>query len=422
MQYAVSVLLLTTVGILLWHHYGMENVLELSAKSGYALEAMDDRAQGGNSVSTLVRGPQSLQMNCRMGNKVPYPYCKLRFFLGKGSAGVDLSKFDSMSFDLDYSGPPSKLVRVFIRNFEPGISTVEDVDSQKINEIAFPAPMGGEASYPMKVFRTALWWIDSRGISLIDSDVRMDNVTTIDISTGTNIPGEYNMEVRSVKFHGKLISQNHLLIILISIWIACGVLWPALGVLHFRAQLQTSLTRLAMLSSLNHALELEATELANQAYHDPLTGALNRQGLRDALMKSWDKSSLLVGAMAVLFLDLDHFKRVNDTYGHEVGDEVLHRFAALIYREIRSTDKLVRWGGEEFLIICQNTSAVQAQGLAEKLRLAMTQQPWPHDMKITSSFGVTELYSGEEIVDAIKRADSALYKAKANGRDCVEIA
>lgn len=423
MQYVVGVLMLMTIGVLTWHHYGMESVLELSAKNPYSVELLDDRAAGGNSVGTLERSPGVLKMKCLIGNNFAYPYCKYRFHLGTGTKGVDLSRFDSMSFDLSYTSPATpSLVRVFIRNFEPSVSTVEDSESQKINEITFPAPVSGRVAYPMKVFRTALWWVEGRNVPLISSDVRMDNVTTVDISTGTSAAGAHNINLRAVKLHGKWISQNHLLIILIGVWIACGVIWPALGALHFRAQLQTSTTRLAMLSSVNHALELEAHELANQAYHDPLTGALNRQGLRDALMKSWDKSSMLVGAMSVLFLDLDHFKRVNDTFGHEVGDEVLRRFSAMIQAEIRGTDKLVRWGGEEFLIICQNTSTVQAQVLAGKLRIAMAKQAWPHDLKMTSSFGVTALYNGEEIVEAIKRADGALYKAKANGRDCVEVA
>ena len=422
MQYVVTTLMVLTVGVLLWHHYGMEQVLELSAHSKYDVVVLDDSTTHGASVGTLERSPDALTMHCHLEKRFEYPYCKLRFELGALAKGTDLTQFDSMSFDLSYSGPGPHLVRIMIRNFEPAISSVADDDSLKINEVAFPVPASGVVVLPMKVFRTALWWTEERNVPLADSDVRVDKVRTVDISTGTKVEGEHSVEVRSVKFHGKWISQNQLLMILVGVWITCGVIWPALGALHFRAQLKRSNTRLALLSGINQALELETRELAGQAYHDPLTGALNRQGLRDSLMKSWNASGVLAEAMAVVFIDLDHFKMVNDKHGHEVGDKVLHCFAALMRREIRSTDKLVRWGGEEFLIICHGTTAVQAAALGDKLRRAMAAEAWPLDLHITSSFGVTSLNNGEEIVEAIKRADGALYQAKANGRDCVEVA
>lgn len=123
--------------------------------------------------------------------------------------------------------------------------------------------------------------------------------------------------------------------------------------------------------------------------------------------------------MAVVFIDLDHFKRVNDTHGHTTGDDVLRTFAMLVQRDIRTTDKLVRWGGEEFLIVCLGTGRMEAGALAEKLRAAMQSQVWPCGLQMTASFGVTALRPGEDIGDAIKRADTALYQAKASGRNRV---
>ena len=177
-----------------------------------------------------------------------------------------------------------------------------------------------------------------------------------------------------------------------------------------------------MLSALNQALQLETKELAGQAYIDPLTGALNRQGLRDLLVKQWQTPAPQVEAAAIILIDLDHFKRINDTHGHPVGDEVLRRFSAMVRGEIRSSDKLVRWGGEEFLIVCPSTSAFQAEQLAEKLRQSMEHLSWPVKLSVTAAFGVTSLGSGEDIGEAIARADDALYRAKHRGRNCVEVA
>jgi diguanylate cyclase (GGDEF)-like protein len=126
--------------------------------------------------------------------------------------------------------------------------------------------------------------------------------------------------------------------------------------------------------------------------------------------------------MAVVFVDIDHFKQINDRHGHDAGDEVLRRFATVIRNVVRSSDKLVRWGGEEFLLLCPDTTRDHATTMAEKLRGALPAQAWPHGLRVTSSFGVTSLKPEEDIGAAIKRADGALYVAKANGRNRVEVA
>jgi diguanylate cyclase (GGDEF)-like protein len=100
----------------------------------------------------------------------------------------------------------------------------------------------------------------------------------------------------------------------------------------------------------------------------------------------------------------------------------LRRFAAIIRHEVRSGDKLVRWGGEEFLLVCPETNREQAALLAEKLRTAMATQEWPYGLRVTCSFGATALITEEDIGSAIARADTALYVAKSNGRNRVEVA
>jgi diguanylate cyclase (GGDEF)-like protein len=186
--------------------------------------------------------------------------------------------------------------------------------------------------------------------------------------------------------------------------------------LALRRQLNTSKEELALLGEVNNALQLEAKELVGQAYTDPLTGVLNRQGLRAALIGT---STLLSDPMCVVFMDIDHFKRINDSYGHATGDDVLRRFAKIISDNVRASDKLVRWGGEEFLLVCTNTNVAQASTLAEKLRQALHDQAWPVNMPVTASFGIAEHRTDEEFGEVIKRADSELYGAKSAGRDRV---
>jgi diguanylate cyclase (GGDEF)-like protein len=186
--------------------------------------------------------------------------------------------------------------------------------------------------------------------------------------------------------------------------------------LSLRTQLKDSKAAIALLSEVNKALELEARDLAGQAHIDPLTGVLNRQGLRAALMST---SNLLSDPMAVIFIDIDHFKSVNDTHGHDVGDDVLRKFANVVASGIRSSDRLVRWGGEEFLIVCPMTNVYQGRILAENLRHALHHQTWPAGIRVTASFGVAQHHKDDEVGVVIKHADEELYRAKQGGRDRV---
>lgn len=422
--FVVSLVVLTA-SLLIWQHFGMDQVLELSVANARKVEvtALDDRGQQGESVARMTRNANTLVLDCDLRSTFRLPYCGYQFTLSHDDKGIDLSKFDSISFDLDYEGPGKRTLRFFLHNFEPGRSSLQDLLSQKVSEVTFDLPRQGIVTMPVSILRTAPWWIDMRNTPLLNTDMRIDNVTSVDLLIGApETVGQHRVTLRSIKFHGKLIRQNNLLLSLVSVWIVCALVWLANAVMRYRAQLRSSSNRLALLSQINSALELETRELAGQVYFDSLTGALNREGLRDGLINKWQYRGPHSELMAVVFVDLDHFKRVNDMHGHATGDEVLRTFARSVQRDIRTTDKLVRWGGEEFLIICLGTGGMDAAGLAEKLRASMHSQAWPCGLQMTASFGVTALQPCEDIGEAIKRADSALYRAKADGRNCVRSA
>jgi diguanylate cyclase (GGDEF)-like protein len=151
-----------------------------------------------------------------------------------------------------------------------------------------------------------------------------------------------------------------------------------------------------------------------EAQIDALTKIYNR-GTIEKLFKRMLKEN----GGSVIFFDIDHFKNVNDTYGHEFGDFVLENLSLLVKDNIRSSDLFGRWGGEEFLIILPKTKYEDALKIAEKLRKIIKNTPFK-DVKITSSFGVSEFKKGESVEEVISRADKALYEAKANGRDQVK--
>jgi diguanylate cyclase (GGDEF)-like protein len=424
--YVVPLLVGLTLIVLLWHHFGMERVLELSAADPHAVVGLDDSSEGvvGQSHATLVTTQDGLLLKCQLRPGFAWPYCKFHFVTGTESRGLDFSDFESISFDLRYTGPAPHRIKLFLINSEPNVSTVPAWTSRHFNEVEFELPAQQSFTIPTNLLRTADWWISMAKVPLEKTYTRIDNVVAVELATVSSaaVPSELAIELHSIRFHGKWISKSSLLTLLVSVWIACGLVWMALGILRYRADLAASHARLELMDKINNALELETRELVDQAYTDPLTGALNRQGLRDMLLKRMHASDGYSEGLAVLFMDLDFFKLINDRHGHDAGDDVLRRFAAMIRTDVRTGDKLVRWGGEEFLLICPDTNAAKAAGLAEKLREAMQYQAWPHALTVTASFGVTALKPGEGIGIAIARADSALYRAKSNGRNRVELA
>jgi diguanylate cyclase (GGDEF)-like protein len=412
-------LLAITAGLLAWHHYGMERVLELTGSSVAPVTANDDREMRGGSIARLERVGSSLRMHCKLVRQYEWPYCRIRFELGSEFKGTDLSGYDRVSIDLSHTGPGPDVARITLINFEPGLSKLGDWTTYKINEIeSFPVPRGGGlVEIPLNVFYTPGWWKVQNNVPLAKSGVNIRNVIRVDVLTSPLMPpGEHQLTVHTLRLHGKWISLNQLLTGLMALWIVAAICWPVMAFLVLRGELKSSKAQLVLLSEVNKALELEAKELAGQAHIDALTGVLNRQGLRAALINT---SNILADPMSIIFMDIDHFKHINDTHGHDRGDVVLRQFAKAIGSNIRTSDRLVRWGGEEFLIVCPNTDVHQAAALADKLRQSLYQETWPAGLRVTASFGVAQHRSSEEIGEVIKRADQELYSAKSAGRDRV---
>lgn len=166
-------------------------------------------------------------------------------------------------------------------------------------------------------------------------------------------------------------------------------------------------------------------KLRAQAMTDPLTGVYNRRYLQAQASVEISRASRHQTPISLIAIDIDHFKRINDEYGHDAGDEVLKRFTSVIKGLLRQEDLLCRVGGEEFAILLPDTPLEKAWQVAERIRVAVeqTQVPIEHDdmpvtIAITASFGLTHIANDEKALKAaIKRADSGLYEAKSTGRN-----
>jgi len=178
---------------------------------------------------------------------------------------------------------------------------------------------------------------------------------------------------------------------------------------------------LAAVSSLASVVDRSGLieELLGEARTDPLTGLANRRQLRDFLLHAIGRAERCDEPMTVAMLDLDHFKRFNDTFGHVAGDRVLVAFADQLRARLRAQDVAARFGGEEFCLLLPRTTTAEAQVVIEDLRLALSRQAGE---RVTFSAGVAQARPLDTGEDLIERADGALYQAKAEGRDRLVLA
>ena len=192
--------------------------------------------------------------------------------------------------------------------------------------------------------------------------------------------------------------------------------WGTLWLLSLTAMLSCW----AQLSQLHMLLRLY-----RQATRDPLTCLFNRRVLLDRMETEINAARRYGRSLSIMLFDLDKFKYVNDSYGHQTGDEVLKRFSAVLTKSLRTVDIVGRYGGEEFLAVLPATDAKGAQEVADRIRLACHEEKMTskgEEFTFTTSVGVAEIHDLEETSALINRADEALYSAKDSGRDRVVIA
>ena len=168
-------------------------------------------------------------------------------------------------------------------------------------------------------------------------------------------------------------------------------------------------------------MTLERVKLQNKVYHDNLTGIYNRNKLDEVFEYEMHNAKRYGRKFSMILVDIDHFKKFNDTYGHIIGDEVLVLLAKTISKITRNTDTFARWGGEEFVMVLPETVKENAAIVAENLRKSVEQIHHKVAGGITASFGVCEYELGDTEEIMYKKCDEALYRAKENGRNRVEV-
>lgn len=362
-------------------------------------------------------------------DKSEYFACSFNILLAeKLNRGIDLSGYTHVNLKLNYSGSAKKL-RIFLRNFDPAYSKVEDTNSTKFHSIIlYTSDLKKELGINLNEFVVADWWLGQYDIPRHLSRPEMDNVSSfgVDYVEGKQ-PGNHDIKIEKIEFTGGWISAENWYLLILGCWMLGIFIFAITRLAQLQRQTKYDVQVINQLNTTNEQLQQEKDKFRRLSTVDPLTQAYNRFGIDQVVSmicnmeKQQDQNTPV---FALIVLDIDHFKRINDRRGHDTGDRVLQIVAAIITRGIRAQDFLGRWGGEEFIVILPNTRKEFAIALAEKLRFMIydTEFEPGNPLAVTASFGVSDKREEEDFATTFKRADVALYTAKAQGRNCSIIA
>jgi diguanylate cyclase (GGDEF)-like protein len=422
LRLCVSVLILLSITLLVWQHLGMNLVLRIDAQSPYQIDAIDDSKAGGDSKTALVKRDRRLIWDCTVGHRYEWPFCELTVAIAPPPTGFDFSKYETVALKIHITGNGSRRMRLFMRNYDGTQADPNDQLSWKQNELQFDPEDERETVISLSALNVASWWLTNNHIPVERAAVDVSSVPVVQLSTaGIREERSQQIAIDYVEFRGKWLTRGEVGLIVITLWLCAGILFLIFDFQQKHHALAAAQSRQKQLEALNRALTVENERVGSLARQDPLTGALNRAGIRDLLWQESILDNARKRPLSLLCCDLDHFKRVNDSFGHDTGDQVLVEFVRLVRASVRQRDYIVRWGGEEFFLFCPDTPLDAAVSLAKKLLETVAQGAWPNGLRLTMSVGVATIAHGEDLTAFIQRTDAALYEAKNAGRNRVVI-
>jgi diguanylate cyclase (GGDEF)-like protein len=411
-KFAGALLLLTILAII-WFRVGANTSLLIVPGKNWQAVFVSDLRNGGNSTGKLEYTDSSVILHYSIQQGYEYPYAAIELY-PPGKESINLAVYDSIVIRSRFLDTPSQQVRLYLRNFNPVYSKTSNDNagdasyagvSLKYNEIQYnPAIQNYPARFHTLDLRVPSWWVSQMNVTHEQARVELNNIQFIEINTPPNVqPGDQGrFEIVSIEFRGKAVSSEAMYRLLLGIWLI-----SVLGAIFLR---------MLYTSKILKQKDLKTKKLENDVQTDPLTGALNRRGIRQYLhnlqLNQEDQYSIII-------LDIDNFKLINDQIGHDAGDQVLQNLVQMIKENIRSTDAIGRWGGEEFLLLSPGCTLQKAIEKTESIRAHFAQKK----LGATCSFGISQCSSPSPIAfeAAVKKADQALYRAKNNGKDRIEV-
>ncbi|MGN6207639.1 GGDEF domain-containing protein [Asticcacaulis sp.] len=412
-ELALLGLLLLTAGAVVWQDQILLRTTHFTPASTASNSHLvfSDADSGGK---TVVRGTGPLAWDCDLRTGNPYPYCGYELFVdgNRGTHGLNLTNMRTLTITLMYEGQATSF-RVHLKNFDPHYSRATDDDTPKYLRVEADTTPGKwqRTSFVPDDFGVADWWLRKYKLAPQYGRPQFDNITSIIIETGSEAPlGSHTFRIRDIEIRTAIMSDAQWYSLLLGLWILMIVAYLGYRLSNLRRALRERRTLEAL------ALQ-EAQEAAR---HDHLTKVLNRRGVTERFEEL--RRARREAAMTVILIDIDHFKALNDRFGHAYGDRVLAQIAGVISRNVRAVDLVARWGGEEFVVVCAGIDRRGAQRVSEKIRECIEAFDFGEGGRITASFGIHWSNAPEtELSQMVALADIALYAAKAGGRNCVRL-
>ncbi|WP_016954632.1 GGDEF domain-containing protein [Catenovulum agarivorans] len=403
----------------------MDNVWQVKPTDKTKPELITDNAQGGQSKAKYYPQSQYFDFECEIKTGlIAHAYCGvfIPVYDWTNSVYVHTDEYQYLELDIEHNSTSMDNIAIFLINQHDATNEQGEKETRNLQFVHYHYPQPGRQSVriPLSKFDMPAWSAFYHHKAGVDVSKALEKINFIQVLTGdAGDDRKVKIKLHSIKFTGKWIATNKLYLSII-------IVWGVIVFLHLIGITFNSLEKLrlqnkknASLNKLNRQLLAQASHFENLALYDELTGLLNRKGLSSvyerAIRAYLDGSQ----AYAMILIDIDHFKKINDNYGHDVGDEALKNVARTIQQQLRAEDTIARWGGEEMIVITPVFNLQAACALAERIREQIEKTRIINNHVITASFGVAMLDS-DDIDVWFKQADFALYQAKHNGRNRVE--
>jgi diguanylate cyclase (GGDEF)-like protein len=411
------IIILISIMMIIWQHFGMNKSYQIYPSLNNPPIILNDKISGGRSTSSIEFIDGVLNFKCNtLNSDYTFAFCGVVLPIKPSDKEYDFSGYTQLDIWLELEGDDTDTVLLYLRNSETSENSNQILRSNQ--RALLPKP--GMQHYALKLneFSVPSWWLFANQNAKGNGETNFTRVTDLFITTGDNThERSETLKIKHAVLKGKWLSAEKTYFIILVTW---GVLFSThlfFSLLKLSNKLTSFRLKAENLESMNELLSIENNKFESMAKSDPLTKVLNRAGIRDVLDQVVIQLEKNKTACSIIMLDIDHFKAVNDQYGHDIGDQLLINLVNYIQKNIREQDSLVRWGGEEFVLVCQNTPLKEAVIMAEKLCLGIAETT-SLTPQITCSFGVSEIQLGA-VSTYFKKADVALYQAKKQGRNRV---
>ena len=424
-KYRIHLLLVSAL-ILLSHNFWPQRVISLLPDSvKMKLVDVDSKPEVGGSSQHRWIDEKNNTWECDIGDKAPYPYCAVVFIWSNALplTKLDLSGLDSLDLVVDYEGDASRL-KIFLRDYYPLIGSAEfkknpvfeeAIYNTQFNQVYVKVEQSEQKlRIPLSDFKVADWWVSDNHLPFTALNSSLAQVVSLGIDMPHPIPlGKHRFTIKELNFSGAYIQKDDLNSVMIIFWAI--VVLAEIIVSHRKMKGLVEINRKQVLQ-----LSDENIQIRKKAERDPLTTLYNRQGLKLTIQQLYGND--LLAQYTVLVVDIDHFKQVNDTHGHTVGDQVLVQLAEVIRCNLREQDYAARWGGEEFVLLIRSDLGGRLDSFVDRLRTRIVSNHF-HALSMSNRLPITVSIGGAHIGDngsfeaTFEKADRALYQAKNSGRN-----